>query len=103
MFFDAIAGSIKTATYTPLMEATNVAKDDVRVKGFQFPLVDRKNKAITLYSSRDKKLVKFSLADEYFALPDDTWKAGDDVRYYYKQSGQALRMMNVSMTDITKR
>ncbi len=103
VFFDAIAGSIKTATYTPLMEATNVAKDDVRVKGFQFPLVDRKSKAITLYSSRDKKLVKFSLADEYFALPDDTWKAGDDVRYYYKQSGQALRMMNVSMTDITKR
>ena len=100
--FDAVAGSIKTITYTPLMEASNVAKDDVRVKGVQFPIVDRQNKAITIYSSRDKKLVKFTLADEYFALPDDTWKAGDDVRYYYKQPGQALRMMNVSATDVMK-
>ena len=100
--FDAIAGSIKTITYTPLMEASNVAKDDARVKGVQFPVVDRQNKAITIYSSRDKKLVKFTLADEYFALPDDTWKAGDDVRYYFKQPGQALRMMNVSATDVMK-
>ncbi|MGA2960617.1 MAG: DUF4881 domain-containing protein [Candidatus Korobacteraceae bacterium] len=100
--FDSIAGSIKTITYTPLVEASNVAKDDARVKGVQFPIIDRQNKAITIYSSRDKKLVKFTLADEYFALPDDTWKAGDDVRYYYKQPGQALRMMNVSATDVMK-
>ena len=100
--FDAIAGSIKTITYTPLLEAPNVAKDDPRVKGIQFPIVDRQNKAITIYSSRDKKLVKFTLADEYFALPDDTWQAGDDVRYYFKQPGQALRMMNVSKTDVMK-
>jgi hypothetical protein len=100
--FDAVAGNIKTITYTPLMEASNVAKDDPRIKGVQFPLVDRQNKAITIYSSRDKKLVKFTLTDEYFALPDDTWQAGDDIRYYYKQPGQALRMMNVSKTDVMK-
>jgi hypothetical protein len=46
--FDAIAGSIKTITYTPLLEAPNVAKDDPRVKGIQFPIVDRRNKAITI-------------------------------------------------------
>lgn len=100
--YDTLAGSIKTVTYTPLMEVSNVGKDDARVKGIQFPIVDRQNKAITIYSSRDKKLVKFTLADEYFALPDDTWQAGDDVRYYYKQPGQALRMMNVSRTDVMK-
>ncbi|MGA3128787.1 MAG: DUF4881 domain-containing protein [Candidatus Korobacteraceae bacterium] len=100
--FDTVAGNIKTITYTPLTEASNVAKDDLRVKGIPFPIVDRKNKAIMIYSSRDKKLVKFTLADEYFALPDDTWQAGDDVRYYYKQPGQALRMMNVTRTDIMK-
>jgi len=65
--YDAIAGSIKTITYMPLLEVSNIAKDDVRVKGVQFPLVDRQNKAITIYSSRDRKLVKFTLADEYFA------------------------------------
>lgn len=102
VFYDAVAGAIKTVTYTPLMEESKVAKDDPRVKGIQFPIVDRQNKAITIYSSRDRKLVKFTLADEYFALPDDTWQAGDDVRYYFKQPGQALRMMNVTATNVMK-
>lgn len=102
VFFDSIAGNIKTVTYTPLMEESKVAKDDPRVKGIKFPVIDRQNKAITIYSSRDRKLVKFTLADEFFALPDDTWTAGDDVRYYFKQPGQALRMMNVSTTNVMK-
>jgi hypothetical protein len=100
--FDVVAGSIKTITYTLLTETKNVASDNPSVKGIKFPIIDRQNKAITIYSSRDKKLVKFTLADEYFALPDDTWQAGDDVRYYYKQPGQALRMMNVTKTNIMK-
>jgi len=100
--FDAVAGSIKTIMYKPLMEAANVGKDDPRVKGVHFPIIDRQNKAITIYSTRDKKLVKFTLADEYFSLPDDTWQAGDDIRYYFKQPGQALRMMNVTRTDVMK-
>ena len=29
--------------------------------------------------------------------------AGDDVRIYYKESGKALRFMNVFKTDITRR
>jgi hypothetical protein len=102
VFFDVISGTIKTVTYTPLMEASNVAKDDPRVKDIKFPAIDRQNKTITIYSSRDKKLVKFTLAGEYFALPDDTWQAGDDVRYYFKQPGQSLRMMNVTKTDVMK-
>lgn len=100
--FDAAAGSIKTITYQPLLEVANVGKDDARVKGVHFPIIDKQNKAITIYSTRDRKLVKFTLADEHFALPDDTWQAGDDVRYYYKQPGKALRMMNVSRTDVMK-
>lgn len=102
VIFDVLTGSIKTITYTPLMETPKVASDDPRVKGIHFPIVDRQNKTITIYSSRDKRLVKFTVADEYFALPDDTWQAGDDVRYYYKQPGQALRMMNVTRTDVMK-
>jgi hypothetical protein len=84
------------------MEAANVGKDDPRVKGIRFPIIDRQKKAITIYSSRDRKLVEFTLADEYFSLPDDTWQAGDDVRYYFKQPGQALRMMNITTTDVMK-
>ena len=68
----------------------------------QFPVIDRPNKAITVYVPEEKKLVKFTVQDEYLALPDDIWKLGDEIRYYYKQPGQALRMMNVTTTDVTK-
>ena len=100
--FDSVSGTIKTITYTPLSELAKVAADDKRVKGGKFPIIDRETKTITLYSSRDKKLVTFTVADEYFSLPEDTWKAGDDVRYYFKQPGQALRLMNVTRTNVMK-
>jgi hypothetical protein len=100
--YDAGAGAIKTFSYTPVLELANIASDDKRLKGMKFPIIDREKKTITLYSSRDKKLVTFTVADEYFSLPEDTWKAGDDVRYYFKQPGQALRMMNVTKTNIMK-
>ena len=54
------------------------------------------------YSARDRKLVVFAVPEEYFALPDDTWKIGDEVRYYYKDPARALRLMNVSKTDVNK-
>jgi hypothetical protein len=100
VIYDAGSGSIKTITYTPLTELAGIAGDDRRVKGLKFPVVDRAKKVITMYSSREKRLVTFTVAEEYFALPDDTWKAGDDVRYYYKQPGQALRLMNVTKTNV---
>jgi hypothetical protein len=99
VFFDVRSGTIKTITYTPTMVIANVARDDPRASGIQFPVIDRQNKTITIYSSADKKLVTFTVPDEYFALPDDTWKAGDDVRYYYKQPGQTIRFMNVTKTN----
>ncbi|MGA2992303.1 MAG: DUF4881 domain-containing protein [Candidatus Korobacteraceae bacterium] len=102
IFFDANSKTIKTITYTVVTEFSNVGSDDPRVKGVQFPVVDRQNKVITLYSAGDKKLVKFTVADEYFSLPDDTWKSGDEIRYYYKQPGQALRLMNVTTTNVMK-
>jgi hypothetical protein len=102
VFFDAASNSIKAIPYTVVTEFSGVASDDPRVKGVKFPVVDRQNKVITIYSSSEKKLIKFTLADEYFSLPDDTWKSGDEIRYYYKQPGQALRMMNVTTTNVMK-
>ena len=73
------------------------------MKGKKFPLVEKDKKAITIYSGRQKLLTTFSLPDEYFALPDDTWEAGDEVRVYYKEPGKALRFMNITRTDIFKK
>ena len=60
------------------------------------PIVDRENRKITLCIEGRSTLV--SVPETYLALPDDTWKVGDEIRYYYKDSARALRMMNVTKT-----
>jgi hypothetical protein len=102
VFFDRASGTVKTVSYVPVDEQNDVSRDDPRVTKTKFPAVDRQKKTVTIYSRRKKLLVTFAVPDEYLALPDDTWKSGDEVRYYYKQPGQALRLMNVSKTDLSK-
>ena len=103
VIYDTGTQSMKKITYTLIDQKEKVAKDDPLVKGKKFPLVEKDKKAITIYSARQKLLTTFSLPEEYFALPDDTWEAGDEVRIYYKQPGKALRFMNITRTDICKK
>ncbi|SPF34885.1 putative Lipoprotein [Candidatus Sulfotelmatobacter kueseliae] len=102
VFFDPASGTLKTVSYLPVNEQDDVSRNDPRVAKTKFPAVDRQNKTVTIYSRRKKILLTFSVPGEYLALPGDTWKSGDEIRYYYKQPGQALRLMNVSKTDLTK-
>jgi hypothetical protein len=101
-FFDPSSGTLKTVSYLPVDEQDGVSRNDPRVAKTKFPAVDRQKKTVTIYSRRKKLLLTFAVPDEYLGLPDDTWKSGDEIRYYYKQPGQALRLMNVSKTDLTK-
>jgi len=103
LIYDTGTQSMKKITYTLIDQKEGVAKDDPLVKGKKFPLVEKDKKAITIYSGRQKLLTTFSLPEEYFALPDDTWEAGDEVRVYYKEPGKALRFMNITRTDIFKK
>ncbi len=102
VFFDQTSGTLKTVSYLPVSEQNGVSRDDPRVAKTKFPAVDRQKKTVSIYSRRRRLLLTFAVPDEYLALPDDTWKSGDEIRYYYKQPGQALRLMNVSKTDLTK-
>lgn len=101
VFFDTAAQAFKTISYTLIEQRDNVFKDDPRIAGLKFPVVDRVKKAISVYWPGQRQLVTFSVSDEYFALPVDTWIAGDEIRYYYKDPGQALRLMNITRTDLT--
>jgi hypothetical protein len=101
--YDTGTQSMKKITYTLIDQKEGVGKDDPLVKGKKYPLVEKDKKAITIYSSRQKLLTTFSLPEEYFALPDDTWEAGDEVRVYYKEPGKCLRFMNITRTDIFKK
>jgi hypothetical protein len=95
--------------YTLVDQKENVGPEDPLVfdnvsgKAKTFPVVDQYRKTISIYSKRQKNLTTFSVPDEYFALPPDTWDSGDDVRIYYKEEGKASRLMNVSKTDIFKK
>jgi hypothetical protein len=98
-----------TINYTLIDQKENVADTDPLVydaaqgKAKTFPVVDKEKKTITIYSKRQKMLTTFSVPDEYFALPPDTWDNGDEVRIYYKEAGKAQRLMNISKTDIFKK
>lgn len=100
VIFDTPTQDFLTLEYTLIEQVDGVFSDDPRVADRTFPIVDREKKTITVYSRRQLELVTFSLPDRYFQYPDNTWTAGDEIRYYYKDPDQALRMMNVTKTDL---
>jgi len=107
--FDFATQQFKIIPITIIDEQINIAKDHPLVfdaeakKAKPFPVIDKAGKKITIYSSRQKILITFSVPEEYFAMPDSTWDAGDEVRVYYKEPGKSLRFMNITKTDIFKK
>lgn len=94
--YDAALNQLRTIHYTPLEERRNVAK------GTGLPAIDKVKQTITVYWAPDKTALTFAATEELLAMPADTWKVGDEVRYYFKDPAQALRMMNVTRTDLNK-
>ena len=103
VLFDAANQNFKAVKFDLVDKKQGVAKNDPLVEGKKFPVIDIERKTISIYSGRQKLLVVFSVPDEYMSLPPDTWEAGDEVRIYYKEPGKALRLMNISKTDIFKK
>jgi hypothetical protein len=109
VIFDPGVQNFKTIQFSLVDQKEKISKDDPLVfdkgndKPKKFPMVDREKKTITIYSKRQQILITFSLPEEYFALPDNTWDSGDEVRIYYKEKGKARRFMNVTKTDIYKK
>jgi hypothetical protein len=109
VIFDPGVQNFKTIQFSLVDQKEKISKDDPLVfdkgkdKPKKFPLVDREKKTITIYSKRQQILITFSLPEEYFAFPDNTWDSGDEVRIYYNEEGKARRFMNVTKTDIYKK
>jgi len=73
-------------------------------KAKKFPQVDADKKTVTIYSARQEMLTVMKFSDADFArYKGDEWGAGDEIRIYYKEPGKALRLMNVSQTNIMSR
>ena len=103
IIFDPASQNFKKIDYTLIDQKEAVEGENPLVKDKKFPLVDKEKKAITVYSKRQNLLTTFSVPDEYFALPAGAWDAGDEVRIYYKETGKARRLMNISKTNIYKK
>jgi hypothetical protein len=107
VIFDPATQNFKTIQYTLVDQKEKVDKEDPSLfangKSIKFPVVNREKKTITVYSKRQQILTTFTVPDEYFAMPDYTWDAGDEARIYYKEEGKARRFMNISKTDIFKK
>ena len=107
--FDPATQNFKTIDFVMIDFKENIDKEHPLVfdkeagKAKKFPVVDKDKKTVTIYSGRQKTLSVIQLPEEYFAMPDNTWDAGDEARVYYKEEGKALRFMNVSKTNIFKK
>jgi hypothetical protein len=103
VIFDDDNQNFKNIAYVPIDHQEGVGLRHPLVQGKKFPIVDRQKKVITVYDKQKRMLTTFSLPEEYFARPDNTFGFGDEVRIYAKQAGQATRLMNISETDIFKK
>ncbi len=99
--YDPGPQQLRTFSYAPVEEHRNVRPDDPRLRT-RLPVIRRDAGTITLYDAREGLLLTFAAAPEHLSLAEATWRAGDEVRFYYKQPGQALRLMNVTRTDLSK-
>ena len=102
VIFDPSSQGFRTIDFTLIRRQDNVPGDDPRVAGTRFPLVDREKREVTIYRAKLRQLVTISVPEAFLGLPADSWRAGDEVRYYYKDPGQALRLMNITKTDVSK-
>jgi hypothetical protein len=100
--FDAVAGALVTVPFQTVSKQTGVFRDDARVAGKRFPIVGKDRKTVTVYNSGQRMLLTFTIPDQYLSMPEETWRLGDEVRYYWKEPGKALRFMNITKTDIQK-
>ncbi len=99
--FVAASQKLETIPVEVLERQGDVYPDSPAVAEAHVPVIDKAAKTVKLYSPRTREMVTLSVPEQYLDLSAETWTAGDEVRYYFKDPGQALRMMNVSDTEIS--
>jgi hypothetical protein len=104
--YDSASVSVKEI----LVEFTDVQKDiDDRhplVAGKIFPMIDREKQTVTVYAPPLRSILTFNPGVAIF-MPAEAWKFGDEMRIAFRnrnaEETQAIRIMNVSKTNIFRR
>lgn len=106
LFYDYATKKAENMPITIISEEKGVSSRSEKLKGKTFPIINKEDKTITIYSRRLEEIITFRPDDpNAFDLPAETWKAGDEVRIAFRKDmpGQAIRFMNVSKTNIFTR
>lgn len=105
LYYDPADNGVKEMPVQYTDVEKNISDTHPKVAGKTFPVVDKEKQTVTVYSARLKSLVTFKVPAEALDLPAYTWTAGNEMRIAFKNDnkGQAIRIMNVSKTNIFKK
>ncbi|CAK7052437.1 MAG: hypothetical protein DESF_02206 [Desulfovibrio sp.] len=80
----------------------NIRPKHPKVAGKTFPVIDKEQQTVTVYSNRLSSLITFKVPAGDIDLPPYVWTAGNEMRIAYRNAdkNQAIRIMNVTKTNI---
>lgn len=105
LIYDPATKSIKEIDAEFIGKEENVGAKSPKLKGKEFPIIDKAAGTVTIYSPRRETIYTLKVSPEILELPAYIWKPGDEVRIAFRKDkpGLAIRFMNVSKTSIYTR
>ena len=105
LLYDPASKSVKELPVQFTDVEKNIGAKHPKVAGKTFPVVDKEKQTVTVYSKRLQALITFKVPAPALDLPPYVWTAGDEMRIAYRNAdkAQAMRIMNVTKTNIFKK
>ena len=102
LIYDNNANAVREIPVQFVDVEKNIQPKHPKVAGKTFPVVDKEQQTVTVYSSRLSALITFKVPASEIDLPVYAWTAGNEMRIAFRTSDkdQAIRIMNVSKTNI---
>lgn len=102
LIYDNNANAVREIPVQFLDVEKNIQPKHPKVAGKTFPIVDKEQQTVTVYSNRLSALITFKVPASEIDLPVYAWTAGNEMRIAFRTSAkdQAIRIMNVSKTNI---
>ena len=105
LLYDKATNSVRELPVEFTDVEKNVSSKHPKVAGKTFPIINKEKSTITVYSARLKALVTFKVPAAELDQPAELWNAGHEMRVAFRKAnkGQAIRIMNVTKTNIFKK
>lgn len=104
--YDPQNNIFKDLKITIVQKIMNVQRDDplvfdkVTKEPVKFPIIEKGQNTITLYSQRQKIFLKFKVDEKLFELPEKAWRAGDDIKISVQDNKKVIKYTNLTKSDL---